>query len=104
MKERYLEMINRESEYLDEQEVGTDEYNASVKRLNELLDKLNELEKADASRKDQKFKNGLEVAKVVTGVAVPVGISYLVIKVEETGSLRSALKGIINTCLPRKMF
>ena len=96
-KAMVLELIEREREYLEKQQVGTQEYNDSLKRIGELEEKLADLE-------DKKFKNILDVIKFVFGtVVVPVGMSLLVLKWEETGSVTTALRTWITGIVPKKM-
>jgi len=100
-----VECIERERNYLLKQEVGSEKYNESLKRLNDLEGRLAELEKFEDERKDRKVKNILEGAKFVIGnVVVPVGMSMLVLKWEETGSLTTALRGWITGNIPKKPF
>lgn len=94
-KAMVLELIQREREYLEKQEVGTQEYNDSLKRIGDLEDKLADLE-------DKEYKNIVEVLKFVFGtVVVPVGMSLLVLKFEETGSVTTALRNWITGIVPR---
>lgn len=92
------EMISREYDYLKEHEVGSDEYNASMRRLNELESKLAEIQKS-------KSVTTLEYTKVLTGLAVSCGgfvLSMVVLKFEETNTLRSALKSVVQSFIPKK--
>lgn len=96
-KAMVLELIEREREYLEKQQVGTQEYNDSLKRIGDLEEKLADLE-------DKTFKNIVEVIKfVLGGVVVPVGMSLLVLKWEETGSVTTALRTWITGIVPKKM-
>jgi hypothetical protein len=91
------EQISREYDYLKEQDVGSDEYNASMKRLNELESKLADIQKS-------KSVTRLEYTKVLTGLGVSCGgfvLSLIVLKFEETNTLRSALKGVVQNFIPK---
>lgn len=97
-KKLLTERIERERNYLNKQEVGTKEYNESMERLNILESKLAELE-------DKFAKNTIEMIKFgIGGVVIPVGMSLLVLKWEETGSVTTALKSWITNNVPKKMF
>ena len=58
LKTLLQEQIEREYEYLSDQEVGSEEYNNSMKRLNTLEDKLADLKKAEteASIKEKQLE------------------------------------------------
>ena len=97
-KQLLIERIERERFYLNEQEVGTKEYNDSTERLNILESKLAELE-------DKFAKNTIDIIKFgIGGVIIPVGMSLLVLKWEETGSITTSLKSWITNNVPKKMF
>ena len=101
-----LEEIEREYDYLKKQEVGTEKYNASMSRLNTLLEKLGDLEEFEDEKKDRAIKNLIEGVKFVVGnVIVPVSLSLLILKSEETGTLTTALRGLVTgTATPKRMF
>ena len=83
-RELVEERIQRERTYLAQHEVGSEEYNASMKRLDVLNDKLTELEKNEADvvakeqqlkvdKKDRFVKTVVDIGKfVVGGVLLPV--------------------------------
>lgn len=96
-RERILARIEREEKYLSKQEVGTEEYKASLCRLNELETQL-------AGLKDSKAKNVIETAKVVAGVAMPL-IGYVaIIAAEKELTFAGALRDVTKCFLPKKMF
>lgn len=116
MKLRTLlsEQIKRERTFLDECEVGTDEYNESTKRLNTLEDKLADLEKTEAEalrkdkqmredKKDRFVKNVIEGVKVFFGVVTPFVGLVAITAFEKNDTFTSALKGYVNCFLPKKL-
>lgn len=97
--------IERESAYLDEQEVGTEEYNSSLERLCTLQDKLAELEKTDIRSKEEFKKFILEVVKVVGTIALPVFGLTVITAQEREITYTSALKSLLGCFTPgRKLF
>jgi hypothetical protein len=92
------ECIEREREYLMTKDVGSEEYNASLERLVRLQDKLTDQE-------DRLVKNVLDASKFVVGsVVVPVAMTLLVLKFEETGSITTAMRSWITNNVPKKSF
>ena len=94
-----LNLIEREQNYFDSQESGSEEYVNSQERLVKLNGQLMELGKAEAekeaSAKDQKDKlirNVLEGIKIGTGIILPiiglVAITAVEKEITFTGSLR----------------
>lgn len=117
MKLRTLleKQIEREREYLDKQEVGTEEYNNSTERLNKLEDKLADLEKFESEnarkdlqmkdeKKDRWFRNINDGVKTVSGIAVPIIGLVIITAFEKNETFTSAAKGIINCFIPKKGF
>lgn len=117
MKKRDLLMkqIEREQKYCDAQNVGTEEYNNSFYRLSDLRKELADLEKAesdaeikqkelDDAKHDRKVKNTLEGVRVVgCGIVLPL-VGYVVVTAfEKDDSFTSALKGVVNCFIPKKM-
>ena len=97
------EQIERERTYLANQDVGTDNYNASLERLGGLEDKLISIDRNNDEKKDRKIKYAFEAIKISTGVIIPI-VGLVVITAEEREiTYRSALKGFINYFLPGKM-
>ena len=111
-----LERIELERNYLGEQKVGTKEYNESLNRLNTLLDKLTEIEKfeseierkdrqVDDERKNRKVDKFIDVTKFsIGGIVVPVVMTLVILKWEETGSITTAMRTWITNNVPKKMF
>ena len=92
------ECIERERAYLSNQEVGSKEYNESLTRLNTLQDKL-------IDQEDRFVKNILDAGKFVIGsVVVPVAMTLVVLKFEETGSITTAMRSWITGNIPKKNF
>lgn len=107
------EQIGRERTYLLAQEVGTDEYNDSTKRLNALEDKLFDLEKfefesakdieqAKDEKKDKWTKNAIEILKIIVQSAVTVGGLAAVLAFEKNDTITSVMKGWLNLLIPKK--
>lgn len=91
-----VECIEREKKYLNDFEVGTEEYNASLKRLNELQDRL-------AEQEDRFAKNFLDAVKFSIGsVVVPVAMTLVVLRFEETGSITTAMRSWITGNIPKR--
>lgn len=97
-----LKRIEREQAYLEKQEVGTKEYDASMERMNVLEEKLAKLEQAEIDRKNQVKKDTSDWVKFGISTAVPVAMSLLILKWEETGSVTTALRAWITNNVPRK--
>lgn len=97
------EMITREQAYLEKQEVGTEEYNDSQKRLIALQEQLRECEKTDIDSKDRFVKFILEVVKVVgCGIVLPV-IGLIAITAQEREiSYVGAMKSLLSAFVPGK--
>lgn len=107
------EDIKRERNYLQEQEVGSNEYNESLKRLGALEDKLFDLEKfesetaakqqqAKEEKTDRWIKIGLEGVKVVGGIVVPIiGLVWITATEKET-TFCGALKDYTKLFIPKK--
>ena len=106
--------IEKETKYLESLELGSEEYDRSQHRLDrmtELLGKL-EQEERDGDRKDEQLTRDskskkteliMDVVKfAVGGVIIPVGMSVLVLKWEETGSITTALRSWITNNVPKK--
>lgn len=103
MKLRALleEQIEREREYLSHCLPGSDEYDASTKRLNILEDKLADLEKHESDKKSKLVGNILEGVKVAGGIALPIIGFVVVTAFEKDDSFSSSLKGVINCFIPK---
>ena len=124
--------IEREKEYLAEQDVGSDEYSACFKRLTILEEKLFDLEKLKSDnqvkgkqlelesrrllfetttkdtqladeKRDRKIKNVLEGVKIGTGVLVPlIGLVWITATEKEV-TFTGALKGYASLFVPKKL-
>lgn len=113
-KKLLMDQIKRENEYLAEQEVGTETYNDSLKRLNTLEDKLIELEKfeAESARKDKQMKDEkkdrkigivIDVSKFVVGtVAIPIIGLVCITATEKDTTFTGALREYTRYFLPKK--
>ena len=97
------ERIEREYKYQKQHDVGSEEYNASMIRLNTLEDKLAELEKSKSEKRDRFVKNCIEGVKVASGVALPIFGFVVVTAFEKEDTITSALKGVVNCFLPKKL-
>ena len=113
--ELLTKQIEREQKYCDSQDVGTEEYEKSFKRLTVLRKELSDLEKSEAenerrnreladSKKDRIVKNTLEGIKIVgTGIIMPC-IGYVVVTAfEKDDTFTSSLKRVIDCFVPRRM-
>lgn len=108
------EDIEREHEYLREQDIGSDEYNDSLKRLAGLEETLFELVKFESEtaakekqyqeeKKDRTIKNGIEIGKAVGGWLFAGGMCVAIMAFEKNDTFTSALKGCISAFVPKKV-
>ena len=108
------ELIEREKAHLAKQEAGSDEYNKSVYRLIDLNKELENIENSEVSakqkeeelaerKKDQRTKNIIEGVKVGSGIALPLIGYVVVVAFEKDDSFTSALKGVVNCFIPKKL-
>lgn len=114
-KELLTKQIEREQSYCIKQEVGTDEYNDSFKRLTILRKELAELEKTEAenerknresveAKKDRRVKNSLEAVKIIGGGIIMPCIGYVVVTAfEKDDSFTSSLKRVVDCFIPKKL-
>ena len=99
-----LEEIEREYKHLKEQTVGSEEYNKSMDRLNTLVDKYTSLTQVEDEKADRFKKNIIEIVKFAIGsVIIPVSMSLIILKFEETGSITTALRTWLTGTASRKM-
>lgn len=99
-----LELIEREYDHLQDHEVGTDEYNASMSRLVTLEGELANLEKSDSDKQDRFVKNVIDVGKfVIGGVVVPVVGLVCITATEKDTTFTGALKEYTRLFIPKKM-
>lgn len=117
MNNKYLLMkqIEREQAYCDKQEVGTEEYDKSFKRLTVLRGELACLEKTEAEnerkdlelrndKKDKRVKNTLEAVKIIGGGIIMPCIGYVVVTAfEKDDSFTSSLKRVVDCFVPKKL-
>ena len=107
------EDIEREHAYLCGQQVGSDEYNASMKRLGELENKLFDLLKLDLEsadkqkqmdeeRKDRRTRNIIEIVKTASGIAMPIVGLVGIMAFEKEQTFTSALRDYVKYFLPKK--
>ena len=109
-----LKQIEREQGYLENQEVGTDEYGASLSRLINLEEKLADLEhfEFEAARKDEQTKNEkkdrfvnnvIEGCKfVIGGVVIPVVGLVWITATEKDTTFTGALRDYTRMFIPKK--
>ena len=113
LKDLLREDIKREHDFMCEQQVGSDEYNASMKRLGELENKLFDLvklesESADKEKqltdagKDRKIKYIFEGIKVASGVIVPFVGLVGIMAFEKEQTFTSALRDYVKCFVPKK--
>lgn len=108
-------MIDRERDYLETHEVGTEEYNASLQRLKGLNEQLKEIEQFEVdfeakekesndTKKDRFIKNAIEVGKfVVGGVVIPLVGLVCITATEKESTFTGALKEYTRLFIPKKM-
>ena len=126
IKTQLLDDIKDQLEHLSKLQVGTEEYKVTVNGVATLMDKYNDIEKAEFERKEQinkreseydlkskEFENenknrraeqAIEWTKIGTGVAVPLIGLFVILKWEETGTITTALRGYVNNFIPKKLF
>ena len=103
MKTLLMELIEREKAHFAEQEVGSDEYCASQRRLMELEKQMAELEVNEHDKKDKVIRNIYEGVKVASGIVVPfVGLVWITATEKET-TFTGVLKEYTRYFLPKKM-
>lgn len=107
-----IERIEREYNYLKEQEVGSEEYNATAARLNVLEDKLADIEKWEVEfvqreeqmkqdKHNQKVNNFWTGVKVVSSIALPIIGLVGITAAEKEIVFRGALKDYTKLFLPK---
>jgi hypothetical protein len=99
-----LKEINREFEYLNEKDVGTEEYNKSLDRFNTLVDKLAEIEKAEDEQEDRRKNKVIDIVKFVGGGVISISMAVYILKFEQTGSITTALRSLVTKTATNKMF
>lgn len=97
-KEVLLEQMERERKYLNAQGVGTDEYNASMKRMLDYEEKLADIERFENEKKHKIADSIIKVCTTAIGVAVHVGSMIYITATEKEHTYRGELKGILRDC------
>lgn len=97
-KKLLMELIEREREYLAEQEVGGEEYNASLQRLMAL-----EKQVSDPDKADRVIKNILEAVKVSSGIVLPVVGLVWITATEKESTFTGVLKEYTKYFFPKKL-
>lgn len=114
LKTLLREDIEREHNFMCDQEVGSDEYNASMKRLGELENKLFDLMKLESEsadknkqmideKKDRKIKYILEGVKTASGIIVPFVGLVGIMAFEKEQTFTSALRDYVKCFVPKKV-
>lgn len=99
-----LELIEKERNYLYDHEIGTEEYNDSLKRLTMLEEKLADLEKFKKEHNNNIVKNIIDVGKfIVGGVIVPAVGLVCITASEKDIAFTGALKEYTRLFIPKKM-
>ena len=121
IKETLYKEIEDELQALNEVEVGTDEYKASVDGVTKLLDRAIEIEKHEAEmkereaeriakniqvaeeQKDRVVKNYISAGGVVLPLLVTIWGTLKSFKFEKDGTVTTIMgRGFINKLLPKK--
>ena len=109
-----MELIEKEKQYCEGLEPGSDEYNKSIYRLIDLNKELENIENSETAatqktqelaerKKDQRTKNIIEGVKVGSGIVLPLIGYVVVVAFEKDDSFTSALKGVVNCFIPKKL-
>lgn len=99
-----LREINREFEYLNSKDVGSDEYNKSLERFNTLVDKLADLEKFEEEKQDRHENKIIEIVKFVVSGVISITMAVFILRFEQTGSITTALRSLVTGPATKKMF
>ena len=121
IKETLYKEIEDELQALNEVEVGTDEYKASVDGVTKLLDRAIEIEKHEAEmkereaeriakniqvaeeQKDRVVKNYISAGGIVLPLLVTIWGTLKSFKFEKDGTVTTIMgRGFINKLLPKK--
>lgn len=114
LKTLLREQIERELKYQRSHEVGTEEYNDSLRRLGTLEDKLAEVEKLESEnvrkdvqmkeeKTDRLVKNIIEGVKVGGSIVLPIVGLVAIMAFEKSETFTTSLRGFVNCFLPRKL-
>jgi len=113
-KSLLTEQIVRERDFLAEQQVGTEEYNESLKRLISLEEKLAEVEQFESDnvmkekqmaeeKKDRFNKNCIDIGKFVAGgIIMPIVGLVCITATEKDVTFTGALREYTRYFLPKK--
>lgn len=99
-----LKEINREFEYLNSKEVGSEEYNKSLERFNGLVDRLAEIEKSEDEQQDRRKTKIIDIVKFAVGGVISITMAVYILKFEQTGSITTALRSLVTNTATKKMF
>lgn len=99
-----LKEIDREFNYLNKQEVGSEEYNKSLDRFNTLVDKLAEIEKTEDEQEDRRKNKIIDIVKFVVSGIISITMAVYILKFEQTGSITTALRSLVTNTATKKMF
>ena len=99
-----LKEINREFEYLNEKEVGSEEYNKSLERFNGLVDRLAEIEKAEDEQEDRRKNKFIDIIKFAVSGVISIAMAVFILRFEQTGSITTALRSLVTGPATKKMF
>lgn len=114
LKALLREQIEREIKHQRACEVGSEEYNDSLRRLGTLEDKLADIEKFESEtvrkdvqmkeeKNDRLVKNIIEGVKVGGSIVLPIIGLVAITAFEKSETFTSSLKGFVNCFLPRKL-
>lgn len=103
LQELLREQIERERGHLEGLTVGSEDYEKSFARLVELEDRMADWEKHQEGKKDRTVKNVIEGVKVAGGIMLPLVGYVAVTAFEKNETFTSALKGVVNCFIPKKM-
>ena len=98
-----LEDIEREHAYLKTKDVGSEEYDKSMNRLDVLMTKLMDLEKFDEEKQDRKKSKIIDIVKFVLNGVISIGVAILILRFEETGSITTALRSLVTSPATKKL-
>ena len=105
-KDLLIKQLEREQKYCEDHEVGTEEYNNSLRRCMELEKQLSDLEMAEkeakAIKNDRLVRNIIEGVKVTGGIVLPVVGLIGITAFEKDATFTSALKGYVSYFLPNR--
>lgn len=99
-----LKEINREFEYLNGKEVGSEEYNKSLERFNGLVDRLAEIEKSEDEQQDRRKTKIIDIVKFAVSGVISITMAVYILKFEQTGSITTALRSLVTNTATKKMF